>query len=400
VVVFAYIYYYNRQLRRDAEKIDKFTESRLQAYRDREQMLKTDSILQARERSPLPPLNKDLIISEAGEHVYDFIKEHLDVEHNRTLLVSTTTRFNIDNQPSDFYNSMVNLKRINNIQRINKFFESVNRKLPYSGVFIGSVTTNAMMKAKILKRFPPILNYLYYALYFLWKRLFPKVGGLKEFYFFITRGRNRALSKAEAFGRLYSCGFELVDDQVIDGMLFFSVRKIQEPSYDYNPTYGPLIRLKRVGKNGKMIYVYKMRTMHPYSEYLQGYIYDKYNLQEGGKFKNDFRISTIGRIMRKLWIDELPMLINLLRGDLKLVGVRPLSRHYFELYSEEMQQLRTNVRPGLIPPYYADLPNTLEEIQESERRYLESYLRRPFRTDWKYFWKALGNIVFKKARSK
>jgi len=399
-VVFGYLYFYNRQMRRDAEKIDKFTESRLKAYEERERLAKTDSILEARNRAPVPPLNKDLIISEAGEETYEFIKTHLDVEHDRTLLVSTTTRFNIDNQPGDFFNSLVNLKRINDIQRINKFFESVNSKIPYSGVFIGCALTNALIKRKILSRYPPVINYLYYTLYFIWKRVFPKIGGLKKFYFFVTRGRNRALSKAETFGRLYSCGFELLDDKLIDGRIYFSARKIQEPSYDYNPTYGPLIRLKRVGRNGKMIYVYKMRTMHPYSEYLQGYIYDKYNLQEGGKFENDFRITTIGSIMRKLWIDELPMLINLVRGDLKLVGVRPLSRHYFDLYSEDLQQLRIKVRPGLIPPYYADLPDTLEEIQDSERRYLQSYLRQPFRTDLKYFRKAMYNILFKKARSK
>lgn len=399
-VVLGYIYYYNRQMRRDAEHIDRFTESRLQALKDREQMLRTDAILRAKEGAPVPPLNKDLIISEVGEAAYLFIKNHLDVDHDRTLLLSTTTRFNVDNQPDDFYNSLVNLKKINNIQRVNKFFESVNRKLPYSGIFIGCVTTNALMKKKILSQWPPVINYLYYTAYFTWKRVFPKVAGLKKFYFFITRGRNRALSKAETFGRLYSCGFELVDDQLINGYLFFSARKVQEPAYDYNPTYGPLIRLKRVGRNRKMIYVYKMRTMHPYSEYLQGYIYDKHNLQQGGKFHNDFRINTIGRIMRKMWIDELPMLINLVRGDLKIVGVRPLSRHYFDLYTPEMQELRTRVRPGLIPPYYADLPQTLEQIQESERRYIESYLRHPFRTDWKYFWKAISNIVFKKARSK
>ena len=103
--------------------------------------------------------------------------------------------------------------------------------------------------------------------------------------------------------------------------------------------------------------------------------------------------------MRKLWIDELPMIINLLRGDLKLVGVRPLSQHYFELYSEELRAKRIKVKPGLVPPFYADLPKTLEEIQASEDRYLEAYFRRPLLSDFKYFCKAFYNIVFRKARS-
>lgn len=69
-------------------------------------------------------------------------------------------------------------------------------------------------------------------------------------------------------------------------------------------------------------------TMHPYSEYLQRYVFEKNSLQEGGKIKDDFRVTYWGRIMRKLWIDELPMFINFFKGDLKLVGVRPLSTHY------------------------------------------------------------------------
>lgn len=46
------------------------------------------------------------------------------------------------------------------------------------------------------------------------------------------------------------------------------------------------------------------------------------------------------------------------------------------------------------------MPGTLDEIQESERRYLEQYLRSPFLTDWRYFWKAFRNIVFRGKRSR
>jgi hypothetical protein len=46
------------------------------------------------------------------------------------------------------------------------------------------------------------------------------------------------------------------------------------------------------------------------------------------------------------------------------------------------------------------MPETLDEIQESERRYLEAYLKHPFFTDWKYFWKIVGNILLKGKRSK
>src|SRR5690606_24682592 len=105
------------------------------------------------------------------------------------------------------------------------------------------------------------------------------------------------------------------------------------------------------------------------------------NLDEGGKFKNDFRIPTWGRWMRRLWLDELPMIINVLRGEMKLVGVRPLSRHYFNLYPPEIQELRTRHTPGLLPPFYRDLPKAFDEIVASEARYLRSYEKMPLRTD-------------------
>jgi lipopolysaccharide/colanic/teichoic acid biosynthesis glycosyltransferase len=139
--------------------------------------------------------------------------------------------------------------------------------------------------------------------------------------------------------------------------------------------------------------------MHPYAEYLQEYIYNKHSLDEGGKFKDDFRVSTIGRMMRRLWIDELPMIINLLKGDLKIVGVRPLSKHYFSLYTKELQEKRTRYKPGLIPPFYVDAPKTINEIMASEMRYLDAYAKHPIWTDFKYFFTAIFNIIFKNFRS-
>ena len=84
---------------------------------------------------------------------------------------------------------------------------------------------------------------------------------------------------------------------------------------------------------------------------------------------------------------------------MNLVGVRPLSDHYFNLYPADLQELRKTVVPGLVPPFYADLPKTFDEICESERRYTNAYMAHPMRTQWGYFWKAAWNIVVKKARS-
>ena len=85
---------------------------------------------------------------------------------------------------------------------------------------------------------------------------------------------------------------------------------------------------------------------------------------------------------------------------MKLVGVRPLSKHYFSLYCEELQQLRVKFKPGLLPPFYADMPKTLDEIQQSELNYLRMCQKRGvFVTDIVYIWKIFVNIVFKRARS-
>ena len=398
-IVLGYLFYTSQKLRRDADYLDMFTGLTLKALKKQQKLIDADEVMLAKIRAPIPPLNKELIVRDSGEGVLHFIENQISVEHAYTLLVSTTNRFNIENQPNDFYNAIINLRKVNGIIRINKFHEVVNSKLPHGGIFIGCVQTNLLVKQKILKKFPPLINYMMYIPFFIWKRVIPKLPVTKRIYFFITKGRNRALSKAETFGRLFSCGFELVAEEMINDNQYFAARKIQEPSFDYSPTYGPLIRLKRVGKNGKIIYVYKMRTMHPYSEYLQQYVYEHFDLQEGGKFKNDFRVNTAGKYLRRFWIDELPMLVNLFRGDLKVVGVRPLSKHYFDLYDEGLKAKRIKSRPGLIPPFYADMPKTLEEIQKSEHRYLDAYKKNPIITDFRYFWKATYNILFKKARS-
>lgn len=139
--------------------------------------------------------------------------------------------------------------------------------------------------------------------------------------------------------------------------------------------------------------------MHPYSEFLQEYVFQQNHLQQNGKFKDDFRITGWGRILRKYWIDELPQIINYLRGDINLVGVRALSEHYFSLYPKDLQELRKKFKPGLIPPYYVDLPNSFDEIIKSERTYFAKKLNRKFLIDDIYFFKAVSNILFKKARS-
>jgi lipopolysaccharide/colanic/teichoic acid biosynthesis glycosyltransferase len=194
-------------------------------------------------------------------------------------------------------------------------------------------------------------------------------------------------------------GFKIKQESFIGNILCIEARKVSDPVPKNENLYGPLIALPRVGKEGRMIRVYKLRTMHPYSEYIQDYVYKLHDLQNGGKFKNDFRITSWGSFCRKVWLDELPMLINFLKGEMKLFGVRPLSRQYFDLYREDVRARRIKYKPGLIPPYYADMPEDLDGIQESELKYFESFDRHPLFTDIRYFCKSGWNILFRRARS-
>jgi lipopolysaccharide/colanic/teichoic acid biosynthesis glycosyltransferase len=345
---------------------------------------------------------RESICEEAGAEAFTWIRSRLDITDPKSLIISTNTRFNIVNHPNGYFTSLVNLQRINHLQRINKFFETVNAKLPVDGIFIGCAETYMLRKERILSKFPPVLNFGIYAIDFLLNRVLPKLVITRKLYFLLTRGKKRVMSRTETLGRLFSCGFEVLEEKSIGEVLFLRAKKIQDPLHGNDPNYGIFIRLQRVGKNGKVFKVYKLRTMHVYAEFVQGYIYDNNSLDKGGKFKNDFRVTTLGRILRKFWLDELPMLINLLKGDMKIVGVRPLSQHFYNLYSEELKKKRIQSKPGLIPPYYAQYPTpeTLADVQKNEMEYLLKHEKHPFCTDVKYFFKALYNIVWKRARSK
>ncbi|MEM1042744.1 MAG: sugar transferase [Bacteroidota bacterium] len=317
----------------------------------------------------------------------------------RTQVVATTDRAVIEALPAGT-EAIVNGARLNDVRYLNKFFEAVNAALPTGGTFAGCVQTSELRKRAVFGAHPRWIAWLVYAVEFLFTRAFPKLKPTQRLYFALTKGRGRAFSKAEVLGRLVSCGFEIVEHYDSDDGLFrFVVRKERAPAFDENPSYGPVFKMKRVGRGGEPVHVYKLRTMHPYAEYLQAYLYATNSLDEKGKFRDDFRITTWGRTFRRLWIDELPMLLNWLRGDLRLVGVRPISEHYLSLYPEALAAQRCRHKPGLVPPFYADLPNGFEEVLDSEAAYLEAYERAPVRTNVRYFGRAMYNIFVKRARS-
>ncbi len=342
---------------------------------------------------------KNLIIEKSGKEALDFFSKYTDIESEKTYVVSTTNVFNILNNHTT-PNALINLSRTNDIRFINKFFEAVNSKLKQGDVFIGCLETisGRMQRMPIGKI--PVIGTIYFSIEFIFNRLSPKIIGLKKIYFLLTRGRNRLLSKAEVLGRLVCCGFEIIDTKSINGLTYVVAKKIKEPVFDMSPSYGALYEMPRIGKNGKIIRVYKMRTMHAYAEYLHGYVLQNNGYAETGKPANDFRLTPWGKVMRKYWIDELPQLVNVLKGDLKIVGVRPISQRYFEDIPKDLQELRLKHKPGCIPPYVAlNRKGSVESVLQSEREYLKEKINRPYTTDTKYFFKALYNIIFRKKRS-
>ena len=343
---------------------------------------------------------KSTIKLHSTEKVLRFLELYIDLSDGNTLVFVNNEVANLKMNPNYQYSSIVQLERINNMRDINQKLSVINEKLPDNGIFVCCFESKSTRKMKILKRYPIGLNYIFYFFDFLFKRVMPKVFITRQICDFITGGKNRIFTKAEVLGRLYCFGFKVTQVKKIGQLTYVISQRVKQPELVQKRNYGTLIRLRRFGEDKKLIQVYKIRTMHPYSEYLQSYVYNLNSLNDDGKFNKDIRITTMGRLMRKYWIDELPMIFNILKGEMKIVGVRPLSMHYFSLYSKELQEKRVKFKPGLFPPFYADMPQSMDEIQASEMKYLVACEQQgEFKTDMKYFLIILKNIIIKKARS-
>ena len=139
--------------------------------------------------------------------------------------------------------------------------------------------------------------------------------------------------------------------------------------------------------------------MHPYSEFLHDFMISKHGYGALGKPKNDFRVTNWGKFLRKFWIDEIPQIFNVLKGDMKLVGLRPVSQVYFNGLSEELQKMRIKFKPGCIPPYVAfNEKSSRDSVLLAEEKYIALKNKNPYTTDIGLFFKALYFILIKKKR--
>lgn len=104
----------------------------------------------------------------------------------------------------------------------------------------------------------------------------------------------------------------------------------------------------RIGKNGKKFKMYKFRTMYENAqEMIEDFTLEqKQEWEENYKLKDDPRITKIGKILRKTSLDELPQIINIIKGDLSIIGPRPIIDDELEKYGENKEKF-LSVTPGL-----------------------------------------------------
>jgi len=140
-----------------------------------------------------------------------------------------------------------------------------------------------------------------------------------------------------------------------------------------------LFKQRRTGRRGRLFDFYKFRTMTDERD------------ARGELLPDDRRLTRFGQLLRKSSLDELPQLINVLRGDLSLVGPRPLLPEYLELYSPD-QARRLEVKPGITGWAQIHGRNALgwEERFELDVWYVD---HRSYWLDWKILLRTLPQVL-------
>lgn len=165
--------------------------------------------------------------------------------------------------------------------------------------------------------------------------------------------------------------------------------------YIDDPKGSPFFSQLRCGRDGKLFKMHKFRSMYVDAEDRLSEIL-KDNEMDGPAFKmkDDPRITRVGRVIRKISLDELPQLWNVLKGDMSIVGPRPALPREVEQYTEEQKQ-RMYVTPGLtcywqIQPRRNDI--SFDEWMELDLKYIQE---RSFCVDWKIIFKTVIAVIRK-----
>ncbi len=159
---------------------------------------------------------------------------------------------------------------------------------------------------------------------------------------------------------------------------------------------------ERIGKNGKKIYIYKFRSMVPNAEDVLEKMMEenpeiKKEYLENKKLEKDPRITSVGKFIRKLSIDEVPQLLNILKGDMSLVGPRP----YLPREKEDMKEYYEYIvscKPGLTGLWQVRGRN---DVSFNDRLRLDKKysMEKGFKLDIKIFFKTFL-VVFKRKGAK
>lgn len=157
-----------------------------------------------------------------------------------------------------------------------------------------------------------------------------------------------------------------------------------------SPGKSPIHVRKRCGKYGKKFKFYKFRSMVPNAEELEDELENR-NEMDGNAFKieNDDRITRVGKVIRKYSIDELPQFINVLKGDMSIVGPRPPLIKQVYKYTDD-EKIRLAIKPGLTC-YWQTMPKrnkiAFKDWVALDVKYINE---RSLWTDIKIFFKTFG----------
>lgn len=149
----------------------------------------------------------------------------------------------------------------------------------------------------------------------------------------------------------------------------------------------------RIGKDGKIIKIYKFRSMVENAEDL----IDKFTpeqmkeYQENYKLSNDPRVTKVGEFLRRTSLDELPQLINILKGDLSIIGPRPVVADELKKYGTNIKKF-LSVTPGLTGYWAANGRSctSYEQRMQMELFYIDNL---SFKLDVKVFFKTIGAVL-------
>jgi len=305
----------------------------------------------------------------------------------------------LENLPSDNQvNITVCAMPLNVFKDINAFLIRINNSLKANAIFIARVTTLENRSYALQKMRIKCFRKLIHSCDFIFKRVLPSLPPFSYSYKINKLATHRLISKCEALGRLRYCGFDIEFIKETNNYLYIIAFK-SATHIIAKPLEGIIIKVPKIGKGGRTIYCYKLRTMHAYANLLHDFILKNLKIDNEGKVVDDFRMTGWGKFLRKTWLDEMPQLINIIKGDLSIVGLRPLSWEFLSLYPEEWRKERNKYKPGFVPPYYVDCPKTFDEIIESEKKYCVAKNVHPVKTDVIYFIKAALNFIKGNART-